>query len=154
DRAGIDAVLLADPRGTRRSVNLVDPAGRRMSLYDPRGGWSGPPPLSAREVVDLAGRAARVHVSIMDWIVELLPALVGADRPLSTDLHDWDGRNPYHRPFAAAADTVFVSGVGLSDVDATLAAVLDQGRATLAAATLGERGARVREAGSTALDVP
>jgi sugar/nucleoside kinase (ribokinase family) len=154
DRAGIETVLRPDPRGTRRSVNLVDPAGRRMSLYDPRGGWEGPPPLSANEVVDLAARAGRVHVSIMDWLVELLPALVEAGRPISTDLHDWDGRSDYHRPFAAVADTVFVSGVRLPDVDAALAAILGQGRATLATVTLGERGVRVRAAGSGPLDVP
>ncbi|MCI4061972.1 hypothetical protein MRQ36_05095 [Micromonospora sp. R77] len=39
-RTSVHAVLVDAPAGTRRSVNLVDPDGRRMSLYDPRP-WQG-----------------------------------------------------------------------------------------------------------------
>ncbi|MEV4541219.1 carbohydrate kinase family protein [Micromonospora echinaurantiaca] len=114
-RTGVNAVLADDPAGTRRSVNLVDPAGRRMSLYDPRP-WRGPAPFTPPELAGLVRDAAHVHLSIMDWALDLLPALRTGLAPgaaISTDLHDWDGTNPYHRPFAEAADLVFVSGVRL-----------------------------------------
>jgi sugar/nucleoside kinase (ribokinase family) len=117
-RTGVHPVLRTDPRGTRRSVNLVDPTGRRMSLYDPRGGWTGRPPFDPGELARLAGASAHVHVSIMDWSPGLLPALragLPAGVSVSTDLHDWDGVNDYHRPFLAAADLVFVSGVRLGE---------------------------------------
>jgi sugar/nucleoside kinase (ribokinase family) len=117
-RTAIHHVLRTDPLGTRRSVNLVDPHGRRMSLYDPRGPWTGPPPWRADELAELTGRSAHVHVSIMDWSLALLPTLRDALAPgatVSTDLHDWDGRNDYHRPFLAPADLVFVSGVALGE---------------------------------------
>ncbi len=87
-------------------------------------------------------------------MVDLLPALAETGRPVSTDLHDWDGSSSYHRPFGAVADLVFVSGARLPDVDAALAKILDLGRATLAVATLGERGARLLTAGSPPTDVP
>ncbi|WBB67097.1 carbohydrate kinase family protein [Micromonospora sp. WMMD812] len=125
-RTGVRPVLLADPVGTRRSVNLVDPAGRRMSLYDPRP-WQGPPPLTAAELAVLVRDAAHVHLSIMDWTIGLLPTLrdgLADGAGLSTDLHDWDGENTYHRPFAAAADLVFLSGVRLGDRAAAVAAGL------------------------------
>jgi sugar/nucleoside kinase (ribokinase family) len=154
DRAGIETELLPDRRGTRRSVSLIDPAGRRMALYDPRGAWSGPPPLDAAALLKLVGRARHVHVSIMDWMLDLLPALPEASRPVSTDLHDWDGSAAYHRPFAAAADLVFVSGARLPKVDAALTAILGLGRASFAAATLGERGARLLAAGGPVTAVP
>lgn len=116
-RTSVRTVLADAPAGTRRSVNLVDPAGRRMSLYDPRP-WSGPAPFGAAELAALVGDAAHVHVSIMDWVRDALPALRAGRAggvPLSTDLHDWDGENDYHRPFADAADVVFVSDVRLGD---------------------------------------
>lgn len=125
-RTGVHAVLGDAPAGTRRSVNLVDPAGRRMSLYDPRP-WQGPPPFPAGEVTALAGRATHVHLSIMDWTLPLLPALRAAlpdGVALSTDLHDWDGANAYHRPFAEVADLVFVSGVRLGAGAGALATAL------------------------------
>jgi sugar/nucleoside kinase (ribokinase family) len=154
DRSGIETILLPDPRGTRRSVNLIDPGGRRMSLHDPRTPWVGPPPLSPGALMTSVERTQRVHVSIMDWIVDLLPVLVECDRPLSTDLHDWDGVAAYHRPFAEAADLVFVSGAGLPDVDRGLATILDHGRATRAIATLGADGARLSSRATSPLHVP
>ncbi|WP_213454486.1 PfkB family carbohydrate kinase [Rhizomonospora bruguierae] len=128
-RAGVAHRLVDDPRGTRRSVSLIDPAGRRSSLYDPRGGWAGPPPFAGWELAQLAAAARHVHVSIMDWVAPLVPDLAGSARSSSTDLHDWDGENPYHRAFLPAADIVFVSGTELGDrLDATLRAVLDGAR--------------------------
>ncbi|MEU7572786.1 carbohydrate kinase family protein [Micromonospora sp. NPDC049240] len=113
-RTSVRTVLVDAPAGTRRSVNLVDPAGRRMSLYDPRP-WSGQAaPFAEAELAALVAGAAHTHVSIMDWARDALPTLRGAVS-LSTDLHDWDGENGYHRPFAEAAGLVFVSDVKLGE---------------------------------------
>ncbi|MCW3814176.1 carbohydrate kinase family protein [Micromonospora sp. DR5-3] len=125
-RTSVRAVLAEAPGGTRRSVNLVDPAGRRMSLYDPRP-WSGPAPFTSAELAALVRDARHVHVSIMDWARDGLPALragLGAGVTLSTDLHDWDGENDYHRPFADAADLVFLSDVRLGERAGKVAAGL------------------------------
>ncbi|WDZ84562.1 carbohydrate kinase family protein [Micromonospora cathayae] len=125
-RTGVHPLLRTDPGGTRRSVNLVDPTGRRMSLHDPRP-WRGPAPFTVDELAGLAGQAAHVHLSIMDWTRELLPALrtaLPAGIGLSTDLHDWDGGNDYHRPFADLAELVFVSGVRLGASAGRVAAAL------------------------------
>ncbi|GIJ78609.1 Sugar or nucleoside kinase, ribokinase family [Micromonospora phaseoli] len=125
-RAGVPAVLADDPAGTRRSVNLVDPDGRRMSLYDPRPSV-GPPPFTATRLAALAGDTSHVHLSIMGWVRDLLPDLgdvLGEGVGTSTDLHDWDGRNPYHRPFAEVAELVLVSGTALGHRADQLAAAL------------------------------
>ncbi|SCG45556.1 carbohydrate kinase family protein [Micromonospora humi] len=121
-RTSVRTVLVDAPAGTRRSVNLVDPAGRRMSLYDPRP-WSGPAPFADAELAALVAEASHVHVSIMDWARDALSVLRGA-ASLSTDLHDWDGENDYHRPFAEAADLVFVSDVLLGERAGEAAAAL------------------------------
>ncbi|SBT45393.1 carbohydrate kinase family protein [Micromonospora auratinigra] len=125
-RTSVRTVLADAPAGTRRSVNMVDPAGRRMSLYDPRP-WSGPPPFGAAELTALVAEAAHVHVSIMDWARDALPTLragLAGGAVLSTDLHDWDGENAYHRPFADAADLVLVSDVQLGERAGAVAAAL------------------------------
>jgi sugar/nucleoside kinase (ribokinase family) len=155
DRAGVAYRLADDPRGTRRSVNLIDPAGRRSSLYDPRGPLLGPPAFAPEHVAELAGAARHVHVSIMDWVVPLVPAIAAAATSTSTDLHDWDGRKPYHEPFLPVADLVFVSGAQLGDrLDGVLRSIVDGGRATTAIGTLGARGARLVARGRPAMDVP
>ncbi|SCG48891.1 carbohydrate kinase family protein [Micromonospora coxensis] len=126
-RTSVHTVLGDSPGGTRQSVNLVDPAGRRMSLYDPAPWTGADAPFGDDRLAALVRDAAHVHVSIMDWARDRLPVLRAAlpdGVALSTDLHDWDGQNPYHRPFAEAADLVFVSGVRLGDDAPALAAAL------------------------------
>jgi len=95
------------PSGTRRSVNLVAPDGRRLSMYDARH----PAGLRVNPALWRASIAysQHVHVSIMDFARDALGDAIAADRSISTDLHDWDGRNDYHKDFATASDIVFVS---------------------------------------------
>ncbi|MEV5961659.1 carbohydrate kinase family protein [Kribbella sp. NPDC051952] len=101
------------PAGTRRSVNLVAPDGQRLSLYDRRhpAGLRVDPDLWRTNVV----HARHVHVSIMDFARYALGDAIAAGCTVSTDLHDWDGRNDYHKDFATAADIVFVSTGALAE---------------------------------------
>jgi sugar/nucleoside kinase (ribokinase family) len=133
---------MTHPSGTRRAVNLVEPGGRRMSFFDARHPAD---LLPDRELwADGIRRARHVHVSIVGWGGHPLADAVAAGATTSTDLHDWDGENPYHRGFALGADFVFVSGSGLGDrADDVLAGILRDGRARVAVAMDGERGSRV-----------
>jgi sugar/nucleoside kinase (ribokinase family) len=143
----LTAVLRNDPRGTRRSVNLVDPEGNRMSLYDPRGSDEPPAPFAAADVAALVAQARHVHVSIMDWMRGLMPVVRKAARvggiAISTDLHDWDGVSVYHQAFAAAADWVFLSDVALGQAGSCGADAALTGR--IRVTTSGARGAEVTE---------
>ncbi len=138
--------------GTRRAVNLVDATGRRMSFYDPRHPYDlSPDPALWRGPLE---HAHHVHASIMPWTVGALEDAAAAGVTSSTDLHDWDGRNPHHRPFAYAADLVFVSGSRLDGIENDVVAdVLDRGRARLVVVMDGARGSRVtvRDGGSFAV---
>ncbi|MEH1169507.1 PfkB family carbohydrate kinase [Micromonospora sp. CPCC 205539] len=153
-RAGVPAVLAEDPAGTRRSVTLVDPGGRRTALYDPRPWQGGSPPFPATALAELVRDARHVHLSIIDWTLPLLPvvrAALPAGVRLSTDLHDWDGENPYHRPFAEVADLVLVSGVRLADRAGALADALSPRTVVV---TRGADGAELYPGDGTAVPVP
>jgi acarbose 7IV-phosphotransferase len=110
---GLPLHVSTHPAGTRRSVNLVPPDGRRLSLYDGRqpAGLTADPELWRPGL----GAARHVHVSIMDFARHALADAVAAGVPTSTDLHDWDGHSAYHRDFAYRADLVFVSGSALTE---------------------------------------
>lgn len=120
-------------------MNLVGPDGRRCSLYD--GSRSQEvnelPPDTVRA---LAGASHHVHVSISRPCAASLPVLRELGVTVSTDLHDWDGVNPYHEPFALAADLVFLSAAALPDPEKTMRRVSERGRARTVVATDGARG--------------
>jgi acarbose 7IV-phosphotransferase len=139
-RYGVPFTAVPTAAGTKRAVNLVSPDGRRLSLYDASRG-AAEDRLPGPRVSALAAASRHVHVSITHPCAEALPLL--GDASVSTDLHNWDGQNPYHEPFARRADIVFLSAAALSDVEGTMRRILERGRAHTVVATAGALGAQV-----------
>lgn len=143
---GLPFDYLVHPSGTRRSVNLVAPDGRRTSLYDGRH----PDTLRMPRSFYLAHMQAseHVHLSIMPWAAALFDDAAALGLPVSTDLHDWDGGKPHHLGFARRADLVFLSAAALGEgVFDAMRAILREGRARLVVATDGAAGSHVLERG-------
>ncbi|MBD0676989.1 adenosine kinase [Streptomyces sp. CBMA156] len=137
---GIPFTEVPSARGTKRAVNLVGPDGRRLSLYDDtRSQESDRLPDATVRALAAAGRHA--HVVITYPCALALPALGEAGVTISTDLHNWDGANPYHEPFALAADLVFLSTTALADPERTMRDITERGRARIVVATAGAEGA-------------
>ncbi|MEU4255924.1 adenosine kinase [Streptomyces fradiae] len=139
---GIPLTAIPQPAGTKRAVNLVGPDGRRLSLYDATRG-SDTDRLPADTVRTLASASRHAHVSITQPCAHALPVLRSAGGTLSTDLHDWDGENPYHAQFAHTADIVFLSAAALDDPERTLRGIAAAGRAREVIATAGAKGAHL-----------
>lgn len=153
EEAGLPFRYTTHPSGTRRSVNLVDRQGNRLSLYDPRH------PFEMEVDPALYRTAVRetrhVHVSIMPWAVHALAEAVAAGTPTSTDLHDWNGKDDYHRGFADQADIVFVSASDLGDrADAVAAEIIDRGRAQAVVVMAGAAGCRLTVRGEPVRAIP
>ncbi|MFJ1805795.1 MULTISPECIES: adenosine kinase [unclassified Streptomyces] len=137
---GIALTAIPQPAGTKRAVNLVGPDGRRLSLYDnSRGRPDDRFPQGTLRTLAAASRHA--HVSITHPCAEALPVLREAGVGISTDLHNWDGENPYHEAFAHQADVVFVSVAALTDPEAVMRRIAARGRAEVVVATAGAKGA-------------
>ncbi|MFI6638334.1 carbohydrate kinase family protein [Streptomyces sp. NPDC050504] len=152
---GVDFEPLISPAGTRRAVNLVDSAGRRMSFYDARD----PQDLRMPSAFYLphVRRARHVHLSITGFARHLFDDVGAAGVPVSTDLHDWDGLADHHREFALRADLVFFSAAGSGERFADLMReILREGRAGAVVATAGAAGSYVltRDGGPTPRHVP
>ncbi|GLX50753.1 ribokinase [Streptomyces hygroscopicus subsp. hygroscopicus] len=137
---GIPLTAVPSAAGTKRAVNLVGPDGRRLSLYDDtRSQESDRLPEDTLRALAAASRHA--HVVITYPCAHALPVLREAGLTVSTDLHNWDGVNPYHEPFALAADLVFLSTTALADPEHTMRDVAARGRARIVVATAGAEGA-------------
>ncbi|OII64966.1 adenosine kinase [Streptomyces sp. CC53] len=150
---GIDFTGVPQRAGTKRAVNLVGPDGRRLSLYD--GTRSRESDRLPEDVVRaLAAVSRHAHVSITQPCAYVLPLLHEAGLTVSTDLHDWDGENPYHEPFAFGADLVFVSTSALADPERTMRRILERGRAGTVVATAGAEGSCLLASGGPLVHVP
>lgn len=133
---GVDFAWAPAEAGTRHSVLLVGPDGRRTSLYDSR---TTPGERLPRELYT-GVRARHAHVSITDFCRHVYPDL---DMPVSTDLHDWDGVDDYQKDFAYRSDIVFLSAAALpgpAEVAAVMRHIIDNGRAHTVVCTRGADG--------------
>jgi acarbose 7IV-phosphotransferase len=124
---GVRFHAIDDPAGTEQHTNLMAPDGRRISIYTTAS--SGDVPLDEGSIVDLAVGADLVCVNILGHCRRVLAPLREAGVRLWTDVHDYDGIDPYHRAFVEAASAVQVSSDRLPDwrqwADARLAAGAD-----------------------------
>lgn len=147
---GLDFSYIVHPSGTRRSVNLVDPGGRRLSLYDGRH----PDDLRMDRSFYLPHlkRCRAAHFSIMPWARELYDDARELGVMVSTDLHDWDGVKPYYHDFAFRSDLVFLSTAALQGRhEEVMRAILAQGRAKAVVAMAGAEGSFLLERGAQAV---
>ncbi|WP_326846784.1 carbohydrate kinase family protein [Streptomyces kaniharaensis] len=138
-RHGLHFAHLVSPHGTPRGVNLVDAAGRRFSFFDGRH----PADLRLPRAFYLpyAERSRHVHLSITGVNRDMYGDLHRLGRTTSTDLHDWDGRNPHHRDYAVNSDLVFLSVAGCRGRhEELMRTILAEGRAEVVVATAGAEG--------------
>ncbi|MFF5455394.1 adenosine kinase [Streptomyces sp. NPDC012950] len=150
---GIDFTEVPLPGGTKRAVNLVSPDGRRLSLYDDSRSQESDR-LPEDLVRKLASASRHAHVSITYPCAFALPLLREAGLTVSTDLHNWDGENPYHEAFAYDADIVFVSTTALPDPERTMRRILERGRAEVVVATAGAEGSYLLTADDGLAHIP
>jgi sugar/nucleoside kinase (ribokinase family) len=136
--AGVRLVAERDPAGTERHVNLMADGGGRLSIYAQPATFEPEVDLPALE--SLAASQDHVVVNIVNYARRLLPALRAAGREIWCDVHDWDGRSPYHADFVEAADRIFLSADALEDPKATMERLVRKGK-KLVVCTFGREGA-------------
>lgn len=124
--------------GTEQHVNLMDTKGDRISLFVT-------PPAEPKQVNwrDVETALSECQLAVVNILAYAQPALElarTATKPIWTDLHDYDGKNPYHQPFIDAADVIFLSSDKLPNYRTFMELQIGRGKELLVC-THGSRGA-------------
>jgi sugar/nucleoside kinase (ribokinase family) len=135
---GIELLAATAPGPSERHLNLMDRTGGRVSLYL---STPGTPSQADAAAAGDALRSARVAVlDLAEPSLPLLDEARAAGVPVWTDIHDYDGRAAFHRPFIDAASAVFMNADKIGDPLVFARALIADG-ATLVVCTLGADGA-------------
>jgi len=148
--AGIDVVARRSVNGSERHVNLMDPAGRRLSVYLTLPEAAPPEPDGLEAAL---ADADAVVADLADHSRRVLPVARALGRPVWCDLHDYDGRSAFHAEFRDAADYLFVSDERLADPRRFLHEQVAAGK-RLVVCTRGARGALALVPGGEIVEVP
>ncbi len=149
--AGIDFFYDVDPAGTQRHVNLMDTNGRRISIF--LNGGTFDPQVDAERIRAAITAADLVVVNIRNYCRRFLPFIRAHNKPIWTDIHDYDGRNPYHRDFIDAADVVHMSSDQMPTYRPFMESLVAAGK-ELVVCTHGRDGASALTPESGWIDVP
>lgn len=102
-----------DPYGTERHTNILNLKGERISIFTR--------PSSNYHLTDFKSyiedikQADYVVINISNFSRQFLSVCKELKKEIWTDLHDYDGRNPYHQDFLDASDYIFFSSENLKD---------------------------------------
>lgn len=150
--AGVDVIAGRSGNGSERHTNVMDAAGRRVSIYLNLPVASSDAEL-ARDRQDAALAAAEVVVVDLADHSRRFLAMAGANgKAVWCDLHDYDGRSDFHAEFRDAADILFVSAERLPDPERFLYEQIAAGK-QLVVCTRGADGAVALDAGGELVEV-
>jgi sugar/nucleoside kinase (ribokinase family) len=110
---GVHLLTTTDAAGTMRHINLMNRHGERISIWASSGSFE--QEVDVAELAPMMDAADIVSVTIMNYCRQFLPTLLRAGKPISIDIHDYDGVNPYHDEFIAAADFLFMNSLAMPD---------------------------------------
>ncbi len=113
EERGVRFLSTTDPAGTMRHINLMERSGERISIWAHSGSFELEVDTSQFNAVIEA--ADIISLTIMNHCRQFLPALAAVGTPVSVDIHDYDGANPYHDEFIAAADHLFMNSLELPE---------------------------------------
>jgi sugar/nucleoside kinase (ribokinase family) len=148
--AGVHFIGERDPQGTERHLNLMAGDGGRISIYVAPASFD--PAFDRARLESLIPRSDHFVLNILNYCRQLIPAARSAKKPIWCDVHDWDGRNDYHRDFVEAADYLFLSSDKLPDFRAFMERAV-RGK-QLVVCTHGSRGATALTAEGRWIETP
>jgi sugar/nucleoside kinase (ribokinase family) len=134
----VDTLFDIDPSGTERHINIMDAHGGRISIFVTQS--SELINHSAAAIEQLLQQSSVVVLNIIAYCRHLVPLIKKFNKPVWTDLHDYDGKNKYHDDFIDAAQYIHFSSDNLPDYQPLMQQLVDRGK-ELVICTHGKKGA-------------
>jgi sugar/nucleoside kinase (ribokinase family) len=150
-KLGVALISDVDPMGTPQHVNLMDKTGNRLSIFVNSG--SGDIDVDLERFARELDRADVVFLNIVPSSLPLLPLLATCPAPVWVDLHDWDGKNPWHEAFIEHAHVVQLSDEALGDNQADIIRDLFGRGIKMVVLTKGSKGAEILTSDGTQMTV-
>jgi acarbose 7IV-phosphotransferase len=135
---GVQLVYNIDPAGTERHINIMDAEGQRISMFITQS--SEDIDFNKAAIQQLLDDSDIIVLNIISYCKQLISMITAQQKPVWTDLHDYDGQSIYHQPFIEAAQYIHLSSDNLPDYRTTMQELISKGK-RLVICTHGKAGA-------------
>ena len=102
-----------DPKGTEMHTNLMNSEGSRISIYMNYASFG--PHVHLNRISGYIDKSDYILLNIINYARLAIPLIKKAGKEIWCDIHDYDGKNEYHREFIDSADYLFMSSDDLPD---------------------------------------
>lgn len=123
--------------GTERHTNLMNANGERISIFTQNIAEN--PEIAYQQFTSLINNADFVVINLSGYSKKILPMVKEMGKPVWTDLHDYDGQNPWHADFVRYCDYVILSSDNMPDYRPFMIRMMDEGK-ELVVVTHGKKG--------------
>jgi acarbose 7IV-phosphotransferase len=147
----IDFFYDIDPKGTERHINIMDAEGRRISMFITQS--SDTLDFSTEKIENAIQLADIIVLNIIGYCRQLIPLLANCNKPVWTDLHDYDGSNAYHADFIDASQYIHLSSDNLPDYFSIMERLIAAGK-KLVICTHGKEGATLLTKDGVVIEQP
>lgn len=151
ERENLQLLAETDPAGTEHHVNIMNRHGERISIYARYATFE--PEFDPAGLEPEIAAADHVVLNIINYCRRLIPLAQRQGKEIWVDIHDYDGKNPYHEEFIAAADWLFMSSEGLADWRDFIRRMVEAGKRAVVC-THGRRGSTLLDARGQFVDLP
>ena len=137
---GIDCLWFTDPKGTKRSINIMNKAGERKIFYDGKGSMKTIPDLNQCRI--FLKQTNIIHVNIVNWARNLLPIAKELGILISCDIQDIvDPNDGYRKDFIKAAGILFLSAVNITNIESFIESLRKSNSDAIIIIGMGKKGA-------------
>ncbi len=126
-----------DKNGTERHTNIMNSDGERISIFTNT--LTIAPDIDYNRFSKIINDSDYVVVNLADYSKKILPIVKSFNKPIWTDLHDYDGKSPWHEPFVEYADYIFLSSDNIADYKSFMIKMIEAGK-KLVVTTHGKNG--------------
>ncbi len=136
-KENVDFIYDIDPIGTERHFNIMNAEGGRISTFITQS--SEFPIVDLNQIESIINQSDIIVLNIISYCKLFIPILEKHNKPIWTDLHDYNEGNPYHQPFIDVSDYIFLSSDNLTNYKNTMQNLIKRGK-QLVVCTHGSKG--------------
>lgn len=151
EESGVRFIYDIDPRGTERHVNIMDEQGGRISIFVTQSSFE--LELDMAKIEEEIKKCDIIVLNIVGYTKQLIPLIKKYNKPVWTDLHDYNIGNPYHEEYIDIADYIFVSSDNMEDYRAVMGKWMALGK-ELVVCTHGKEGSTAITKGGQWIETP
>lgn len=123
---GIHFFFDIDAKGTERHINLMDAEGKRISIFITQSSEN--IHYNNIKIAESVQQADIIVLNIISYCRNIIPLIAQYNKPVWTDLHDYDGSNSYHDDFIKAAQYIHLSSDNLTDYTSVMERFIAAGK--------------------------